>query len=120
MAVLELNKANFKDTIEQNQTVILDFWAPWCGPCRRFAPVFEAVAAKYPDVKFAKLNTEDEPEIAASFEIQSIPTLMIIKEGDIIFAQPGALPEEILEELVQKAKEVDMEQVRRENPPQDQ
>lgn len=116
MAVLELNKNNFKETIENNQTVIVDFWAPWCGPCRRFAPVFEAAATKFPDVKFAKLNTEDEPEIAASFDIKSIPTLMIIKEGDIIFMQPGALPEEILEQLVTKAREIDMEEVRKDNP----
>lgn len=115
MAVLELNKENFKSTIESNQTIVVDFWAPWCGPCKRFAPIFDAVSAKHTDVTFAKVNTEDEPELAASFEIKSIPTLMIIKEKDIIFMQPGALPEEILEQLVTKAKEVDMEQVRKEN-----
>ena len=115
MAVLEMTKENIKSTIEGNNLVLIDFWAAWCGPCRRFAPVFEAVAAKYPDVVFAKVDTEAEQELAASFEVQSIPTLAVIKEGDIIFMQAGALPEEVLEEIVVKAKEVDMEQVRREN-----
>lgn len=115
MAVLELTKANIKETIEKNELVIVDFWAAWCGPCRRFAPVFEAVAQKYPGVVFAKLDTEAEQEIAASFDIKSIPTLAVIKEGDIIFMQPGALPEDVLEEVVVKAKEVDMEEVRRQN-----
>lgn len=115
MAVLEMTKENIKSTIENNNLVLIDFWAAWCGPCRRFAPVFEAVAAKHPDVVFAKVDTEAEQELAASFEVQSIPTLAVIKEGDIIFMQAGALPEEVLEEVVVKAKEVDMEQVRREN-----
>lgn len=115
MAVLELTKENIKNTVEQNTLVIVDFWAAWCGPCRRFAPVFESVAAKHPDVVFAKLDTEAEQEIAANFEIMSIPTLAVIKEGDIIFMQAGALPEEVLEEVVVKAKEVDMEEVRRQN-----
>ena len=115
MAVLEMTKENIKSTIEGNDLVLIDFWAAWCGPCRRFAPVFEAVAAKYPDVVFAKVDTEAEQELAASFEVQSIPTLAVIKEGDIIFMQAGALPEEVLEEIVVKAKEVDMEEVRREN-----
>ena len=115
MAVLEMTKENIKSTIEGNDLVLIDFWAAWCGPCRRFAPIFEAVAAKYPDVVFAKVDTEAEQELAASFEVQSIPTLAVIKEGDIIFMQAGALPEEVLEEIVVKAKEVDMEEVRREN-----
>lgn len=115
MAVLEMTKENIKKTIEQNTLVIVDFWAAWCGPCRRFAPVFEAVAEKHPDVVFAKVDTEAEQEIAAKFEIMSIPTLAVIKEGDIIFMQAGALPEDALEEVVVKAKEVDMEEVRRQN-----
>ena len=115
MAVLEMTKENIKKTIEQNTLVIVDFWAAWCGPCRRFAPIFEAVAEKHPDVIFAKVDTEAEQEIAANFEIMSIPTLAVIKEGDIIFMQAGALPEDALDEVVVKAKEVDMEEVRRQN-----
>ena len=112
MAVLEMTKENIQSTVEKNPMVIIDFWAPWCGPCKRFAPTFEAVAAKNPDVVFAKVNTEEEQELAASFEIKSIPTLMIIKEGDIIFAQPGALPEEVLQQVVDKTREVNMAEVR--------
>lgn len=115
MAVLELTKENFKETIQKNELVVLDFWASWCGPCRRFAPVFEAVSNKHPEVIFAKIDTEAEQEIAASFEVMSIPTLAVIKEGDIIFMQAGALPEDILEQIVTKAKEVDMEEVRKQN-----
>lgn len=116
MAVLELTKTNIQETIENNQLVIIDFWATWCAPCRRFAPVFEAVALKYPGVVFAKVDTEAEHELAAKFEIMSIPTLAVIKERDIIFMQAGALPEDVLEQIVQKAKAIDMEQVRKENP----
>lgn len=115
MAVLELTKENFKETIQNNELVVLDFWASWCGPCRRFAPVFESVSNKHPSVVFAKIDTEAQSEIAASFEIMSIPTLAVIKEGDIIFMQAGALPEDILEQVVAKAKDVDMEEVRKQN-----
>lgn len=115
MAVLELKKSNIKETIENNQIVIIDFWATWCAPCRRFGPIFEAVALKNPDVRFAKVDTEAEQELAANFEIKSIPTIAVIKEGDIIFMQPGALPEEVLEQVVAKAKEVDMAEVRKQN-----
>ncbi|WP_374076813.1 thioredoxin [Bdellovibrio bacteriovorus] len=115
MAVMELTKENIKDTVEKNQLVIIDFWAAWCGPCRRFAPIFESVALKHPDVIFAKLDTEAQPELAANFEIKSIPTIAVIKEGDIIFMQPGALPENVFEQVVEKAKEVDMAEVRKQN-----
>jgi thioredoxin 1 len=114
MAVLELTKENFEQVVTGSPTVLVDYWAPWCGPCRSFAPIFERVAEKHPDLVFAKVDTEAEPEIAAHFQIRSIPTLMIFKESVIIFAQPGALPEGALERIVGMAKQVDMEEVRKE------
>ncbi len=113
MAVVELTKGNFEQVVTGNPTVIVDYWAPWCGPCRSFAPVFERVAEKHPDIVFAKVNTEDEPEIAGHFQIRSIPTLMNFRDSVIIFAQPGALPESALEQIIAKAKEVDMDEVRK-------
>jgi thioredoxin 1 len=114
MSVTEVTKETFKQVVEENQIVIVDFWAVWCGPCKRFAPIFDAVAAKHPGVKFIKINTDEEPEIAASFEVRSIPTLAVIKEQSIIFVQPGAVNEEVLEQIVQRAKEIDMSQVEKE------
>ena len=108
MAPIELTKANFNDTINNNDVVIVDFWAPWCGPCRMFAPTFETVSAQYPHVVFAKLNTEDQQELAASFNIRSIPTLMVFREKVIIFTQAGMLPKAGLEQVVQKSLELDM------------
>ena len=108
MATIELTKENFNETIEKNATVIVDFWAPWCGPCRMFAPTFEAVSENYPNVVFAKLNTEDQQELAASFNIRSIPTLMVFRENVIIFSQAGMLPKAGFEQVVQKSLELDM------------
>jgi thioredoxin 1 len=108
MATIELTQANFNATIENNDTVIVDFWAPWCGPCRMFAPTFEAVSEQYPNVVFAKLNTEDQQELAASFNIRSIPTLMVFREKVIIFSQAGMLPKAGFEQVVQKSLEIDM------------
>jgi thioredoxin 1 len=93
--------------------VVVDFWAPWCGPCRSFAPVFEQASEKYPNAVFAKVNTEEEQEIAGHFQIRSIPTLMIFREKIIIFSQPGALPGSALDQLVEQASNLDMDQVRR-------
>lgn len=115
MAVVDITKENFKSTFEKGSTIILDFWAPWCGPCKRFGPIFEAISAKHSDVIFGKINTDEEIELSETFEIKSIPTIVIVKEGDIIFEQPGSLPEDVLEELVVKAKEIDMAEVRRQN-----
>ena len=113
MAVMELTKENFEQVVTGNSTVIVDYWAPWCGPCRGFAPVFERVAEANPDVVFAKVNTDDEQEIASHFQIRSIPTLMVFRDQIIVFSQPGALPQNALEQIVQKAKELDMDQVRK-------
>jgi thioredoxin 1 len=113
MAVVELTKENFEQVVTSNPMVIVDYWAPWCGPCRGFAPVYEKVAEMHPDVVFAKVNTDDEQEIAAHFQIRSIPTLMVFKEQVIVFSQPGALPQGAFEEVVQKTKSLDMEMVRK-------
>ena len=113
MAVVELTKENFEQVVTSNPTVVVDYWAPWCGPCRGFAPVFEQVSAEHPDVVFAKVNTDEEQEIAAHFQIRSIPTLMVFRDQIIVFSQPGALAKGAFQQVVQKAKEIDMDEVRK-------
>ncbi|MBK5964282.1 thioredoxin [Thiocystis minor] len=113
MAVVELATSNFEQTIQDNDFVIVDFWAPWCGPCRSFAPVYEKVSQDFDEVIFAKVNTEEHQEIAAHFQIRSIPTLMIFREQVIIFSQAGALPEGSFRDLLAKAGELDMVDVKR-------
>ncbi|MEO5694338.1 MAG: thioredoxin [Usitatibacter sp.] len=113
MAVVELTKENFEQVVTGNSTVVVDYWAPWCGPCRGFAPVFDKVSEQHPDVIFAKVNTEEEQEIAAHFQIRSIPTLMVFRDQIIVFSQPGAMPQGAFEQVVTKAKELDMEEVRK-------
>ena len=112
MAVVELTKDNFEDVVTNNPFVIVDFWAPWCGPCRSFAPTYEKVSEDHPEVVFAKVNTEDEQEIAGHFQIRSIPTLMIFRDKIIIYSEAGALPESAFRDLVAKANELDMDDVR--------
>jgi thioredoxin len=113
MATVEATADSFEDLINRNDIVIVDFWAPWCGPCRSFAPTYEAMSEKFPEVVFAKVNTEQEQELAGHFNIRSIPTLMIFREQIIIFAQPGALPGATLEQILAKAKSLDMAEVRK-------
>ncbi len=112
MATIELTADNIEDVITQNDMVLIDFWASWCGPCQAFAPVFEAASDKYPDIAFAKVNTEDQQQLAAHFNIRSIPTLMIYREQIPIFFQPGSLPGNVLDEVINKAKDLDMNMVR--------
>lgn len=114
MATVELTNDNFENTINRNAMVIIDFWAPWCGPCRGFAPVYEKASDQHPDVVFAKVNTEEEQELAASFAIRSIPTLIVFREKIILFQQAGALPGNALEQVISQAKSLDMAKVHQE------
>ena len=113
-ATVELTKDNFAEVVSTNDTVLVDFWASWCGPCRAFGPVFEQAAETHPDLVFGKIDTEAQQELAASFGIQSIPTLMILRDQVIIFSQPGALSGDALEDLISQAVNLDMAEVQRE------
>jgi len=112
MATTTVTEQNFAETIKQG-TVLIDFWASWCGPCRAFAPVFEAASKKYPDVVFGKVDVEDQQGLAAAFEVRAIPTLLVVRDGVLLAAQPGAMSASALDELVKKVKELDMNEVRR-------
>ncbi|WP_414039180.1 thioredoxin [Acidithiobacillus sp. M4-SHS-6] len=114
MAVVELTQENFEQIVIDNDMVIVDFWAPWCAPCKAFAPTFEATAEKHPEIVFGKVNTDVEQELGASFQIRSIPTLIIFRQQIGIFSQAGSLPASALEEVIQQALALDMDQVREE------
>jgi thioredoxin 1 len=113
VAVVELTDDTFEQTVTENGFVIVDFWAPWCGPCKSFAPTYEKVSEDFDDIVFSKVNTEEQQQVAAHFQIRSIPTLMIFRDQIIIFSQAGALPEGAFRELIQKASELDMDEVRK-------
>ena len=114
MATQVIGKDNFKETVQGGGIILLDWWAEWCGPCRAFGPVFEKASETHQDVVFGKIDTEAQPELSSAFEIRSIPTLMVFRDGVLLFQQAGALPAAALEDVIQQAKDLDMEKVRKE------
>jgi len=114
MATVALTTDSFEEQVKKSGILVIDWWAPWCGPCRAFAPIYEKASETYPDVTFAKINTEDQPGLAGMFQIQAIPTLMVFREQILVFARPGMVPAAALDDLVEKVKALDMDEVRRE------
>jgi len=114
MALDNLTKDNFDEMVSGSEIAVLDFWAPWCGPCKQFGPIFEKVSQEYPDILFGKINTEEEQELAGHFQIQSIPTVMVLRDNIVLFSQPGLIPEEGLKDILRQVKELDMDEIRKE------
>jgi thioredoxin 1 len=113
MATINMTMDNIEDTLNNNDIVLIDFWAEWCGPCKMFGPIFESAADKHPQIAFAKVNTEEQPQLSAEFQVSSIPTLAIFRENILVYKQPGALPETALNEIIQKVNDLDMDEVRK-------
>ena len=119
MATVEVTKDTFEEIAGKGEMVILDFWAPWCGPCRSFGPVFEAVSERHPEIVFGKINADDEQELAGAFNVRSIPYVMLMREKIVVFAQAGAIPAEGLESIIEQARALDMDAIRKEIAEQD-
>jgi thioredoxin 1 len=113
MATMEVTNENFKDTVQKPGIVLLDWWASWCGPCRAFGPIYERVSERHPDITFGKVDTESQRELASAFQISSIPTLMILRDGVVLFSQPGMLPPQALEDLIGQVRKLDMDEVKK-------
>jgi len=113
MSTVQITKDNFKETVQKEGIVLIDWWASWCGPCRAFAPIYGRVADRHPDITFGKIDTEAERELASAFEIRSIPTLMVIRDGVLLFSQPGMVPQQALEDLIDQVTKLDMEEVKK-------
>jgi thioredoxin 1 len=111
MATVQITSKNFVETINQGGIVLLDWWAPWCGPCRAFGPIYERASAAHPDIVFGKINTEEEPELAEQFNISSIPTLMVIRDRAMLYSEPGMMPDKALAKLIEEVKKLDMDAI---------
>jgi thioredoxin 1 len=114
VATVELTQDNFNQTVEDSDILLLDFWAEWCGPCKTFGPIFEKVSAQHDDVTFGKIDTDEQQALGAAFEVRSIPTIMAIRDGVMVFKQAGVLPEAALEDLIRQVRDLDMDEVKKE------
>jgi len=112
MATVQLTEETFDEAAQGEGIVLIDFWASWCGPCMRFGPVYEKVSERHPDVTFGKVDTEDQPALSARFDVRSIPTIMAVRDGVIVYAEPGALPEQALESIIEQVRGLDMDEIR--------